>query len=299
MSPYPIAPPSQEEILAEVIDQQTKATSPEKAAPSSGQRPVILAPRGKNWLSEAMLDMSPTRPARRTVDFVLSMIVHAIFLGTLLLLPLYFTEAIDLKQFTQTFLVAPPPPPPPPPPASPVIAKVASAPRRVFTAGGKLLAPTVIPEKIAMLKEEPLPPDVGPAEGVVGGVPGGVPGGQIGGVLGGILSGAARTNIPVAPTVPPKAPVRVGGRVKAPRPISQPQPLYPVLAKQAKIQGQVIIDAVIDEHGNVTEMQVVSGHPLLIPAALDALRHWKYEPTYLNEQPVPVQLLVTISFRLE
>jgi len=298
MSPYPIAPPSQEEILAEVIEQEVKATPPKQAAPSPAQRSAIMAPRGKNWLSEAMLDMSPTRPGRRTLDFVLSLIVHVIFLGILLLIPLYFTEAIDLKQFTQTFLVAPPPPPPPPAPASPVIARVASAPKRIFTATGKLLAPTVIPEKIAMLKEEPLPPDVGPTQGVVGGVPGGVPGGQIGGVLGGILSGA-RSNIPVAPTAPPKAPVRVGGRVRAPRLVSQVPTVYPVLARQARIGGQVLIDAVIDEHGNVVEMQVVSGHPLLIPAAVDAVRKWKYEPTYLNDQPVPVQLVVTVFFRLE
>ncbi len=297
MSPYPAAPPS-EEILAEVIEQQTKTASPQRVAPSSSQQSVLPAPRGRNWLSESLLEMSPTCPGRRTVDFVLSLIVHAIFLGTLLLIPLYFTEAIDLKQFTQTFLVAPPPPPPPPPPASPVIAKVASAPKRIFTATGKLLAPTVIPEKIAMLKEEPLPPDVGPTQGVVGGVPGGVPGGQIGGVLGGVLSGA-RTNIPVAPTAPPKAPVRVGGRIRAPKLVSQVNPVYPVLARRAKIEGQVLIDSVIDEHGNIVEMQVVSGHPLLIPAAVDAVRKWKYEPTYLNDQPVPVQLVVTVFFRLE
>ncbi len=296
MSPYPIAPPSDEELLAEAVEQQSQAARTEQVAPSSGQRPVITAPRGKNWLSEAMLDMSPTRPGRRTVDFVLSLLVHAIFLGTLLLIPLYFTEAIDLKQFTQTFLVAPPPPPPP---ASPAIARVASARKRVFTATGKLLAPTAIPEKIAMLKEEPLPPDVGPAQGVMGGVPGGVPGGQIGGVLGGILSGAARTNMPVAPAAPPRAPIRVGGRVKAPRFVSRVDPVYPLLARQARIEGQVLIDAVIDANGEVVEMQVISGHPLLIPAALEALRHWKYEPTYLNEQPVPVKLLVVITFRIQ
>jgi protein TonB len=60
----------------------------------------------------------------------------------------------------------------------------------------------------------------------------------------------------------------------------------------------VVIDAVIDAEGNVVEMKVISGHPLLIPAALDALRKWKYEPTYLNEQPVAVQLAVTVNFAI-
>jgi protein TonB len=60
----------------------------------------------------------------------------------------------------------------------------------------------------------------------------------------------------------------------------------------------VIIDAIIDEHGNIAQMNVVSGPPLLIQAALEALRKWKYEPTYLNDEPVPVQLNVTVSFRV-
>jgi len=240
------------------------------------------------------MELSGTRPGRRTLDFVASLVVHTLFIATFILLPLYFTEAIDLKQFTQTFLVAPPPPPPAPP-AAPVVLKVRATARRVFMTDGKLLAPTVIPEKIAMIKEDALPPDVG--IGIVGGVPGGVPGGQAGGVIGGIISGAPRTYIPIAPT--PKAPIRVGGRVMPPKPISTPEPVYPPLAKQARIQGEVVIDAIIDTQGNVVQMQVVSGHPLLIPAAVEALRKWRYQPTYLNEEPVSVQLYVTVRFRLD
>jgi len=75
-------------------------------------------------------------------------------------------------------------------------------------------------------------------------------------------------------------------------------PVYPALAKQTHMQGSVIIDAVIDEHGNIIQEQVISGPPLLIQAALDAVRRWKYEPTYLNDEPVPVQLNVTVTFRL-
>lgn len=307
MVPYPIAPPSEEEALL-ALEEALAETSPRERAEvaASGRPPQDQTPSpGKNetprtgraLFSEALLEMSSTRPGRRTFDYFLSIFLHGLFLATLLLVPLYFTEALDLKQFTRTFLVAPPPPPPPPPPAAPLVAKIPSAPRRVFTLGGKLLAPTVIPQQIAMIKEEVLPPDVG--AGVVGGVPGGVPGGQLGGVIGGIISGASRTYIPVAPTASgPRAPLRVGGRVKAPRVISAADPVYPVLARQARVQGDVVIDAVIDTSGNVVEMQVVSGHALLFPAAMEALRHWKYEPTYLNEQPVPVQLVVIIKFQL-
>jgi len=256
-----------------------------------------VAEARRQLFADSLMELSGTRPGRRTLDFVASLVVHTLFIATFILLPLYFTEAIDLKQFTQTFLVAPPPPPPAPP-AAPAVLKVRATARRVFMTDGKLLAPTVIPQKIAMIKEDALPPDVG--IGIVGGVPGGVPGGQAGGVIGGIISGAPRTYVPIAPSGPaPRAPLRVGGRVMPPKPISTPEPVYPPLAKQARIQGEVVIDAIIDTQGNVVQMQVVSGHPLLIPAAVEALRKWRYQPTYLNEEPVSVQLYVTVRFRLD
>lgn len=86
---------------------------------------------------------------------------------------------------------------------------------------------------------------------------------------------------------------------RAPKPIVRVQPDYPAIARQAHIQGVVTIDAVLDERGNVQEMRAVSGPPLLYEAALEALRKWNYEPTYLNDQPVAVQLLVTITFQLK
>ena len=284
------------------------------APPEEGRETSPTAPEGRgrylpplHWnksaaearrqlFADSLMELSGTRPGRRTLDFVASLVVHTLFIATFILLPLYFTEAIDLKQFTQTFLVAPPPPPPAPP-AAPAVLKVRATARRVFMTDGKLLAPTVIPEKIAMIKEDALPPDVG--IGIVGGVPGGVPGGQAGGVIGGIISGAPRTYVPIAPSGPaPRVPLRVGGRVMPPKPIYTPEPLYPPLAKQARIQGEVVIDAIIDTQGNVVQMQVVSGHPLLLPAAVEALRKWRYQPTYLNDEPVPVQFLITILFRL-
>jgi protein TonB len=150
-----------------------------------------------------------------------------------------------------------------------------------------------------MLKEEPLPPDVG--AGVVGGVPGGVPGGQLGGVIGGILADASRSSVPLPlpAAMQPRAPIRVGGRVRPPRAVSKPFPAYPTLARQTKVQGVVAIDAVLDTEGNVVEMRALSGHPLLIPAALEAVKQWKYEPTYLNDQAIAVQLIVTVTFQLE
>ena len=251
----------------------------------------IRAVRPNKLFSEALLETSSPRTKPQTARVAMSMVFHTPVLLALLLPPLYFTDTIDMKGFAQTFLVAPPPPPP----AAQSVVKVAPV-RRVFTSAGKLLAPAAIPQKIAMLKEEPLAPDVG--AGVAGGIAGGVPGGQLGGIIGGILSGASHANVPV-PSSQPKAPIRVGGRVKAPRVVAPPAPVYPVLAQQTKLEGVVSLDAVIDTGGNVIEMRVISGPPLLIQAALDAVRNWKYEPTFLNDQAIAVQLIVTVKFRLQ
>ena len=289
-APFTTAPPSKEKRTPGFVFQS--AVVPLKRSAAFKSLPLsTLLPRGKNWLGEALLEMSPTRPQRHAKDIALSIVFHIVFIAALVLPPLFYTQTPDLKAFTQTFLVAPPPPPLAPP--APTVARITPAPRRALINAGKLLAPTVIPKTVVILKEEPLPPDAG----VVGGVPGGVPGGQLGGVIGGIVSGS-RSYVP-SPVAQPKAPIRVGGRIKAPHPLAQPSPVYPMLARQARITGVVSIDAVIDTNGNVVEMRAVSGPPLLIPAALEAVRQWKYEPTYLNDQPVAVELIVTVTFNLD
>jgi TonB family protein len=90
----------------------------------------------------------------------------------------------------------------------------------------------------------------------------------------------------------------VGGRTKEPQLVSRSVPIYPVVAKQTGIEGQVIIDAVIDTNGKLTNMKVVSGALVLQQAALDSLRNWKYEPGYLDDKPVPVRTSITVKFRL-
>lgn len=261
--------------------------------------PGAAPPRLEEKLfAEAMLENSPTRPRRRTRDLMISSAVHAILLATLVLLPLYFSEAIDLHQFNKTLLVPPPPPPPPPPPAAVAVARAAAPVKTVLAIPGKLIAPRAIPSRVAQLGGEAGAADAAP-EIASGGMPGGVPGGQPGGVLGGVLGGTPPPAAPPAPAeTAPKRPIRVGGEVKPPRLVLRTEPVYPPLARQARIAGAVLIDAVIDAEGNVVQMRVLSGHPALIPAALEALRHWKYEPTIVGGHPVPVQLEVTITFRL-
>ena len=103
--------------------------------------------------------------------------------------------------------------------------------------------------------------------------------------------------LPDAP--PPKAePVRVGGNIKPPTKIRDQTPLYPDIAKQARVQGIVILEAIIDPNGNVTNVRVLRSIPLLDQSAIDAVRRWKYEPTLLNGVPVPIVMTVTVNFSL-
>ena len=241
---------------------------------------------------DELVECNPvSKKTNKPWTIALSTVVQIGLLGILILVPLIYTEALP-KTMLSTLLVAPPPPPPPPPPPSAPV-KVVKPVARLIQAG-KLMAPRVIPKEVNIIKEQELPPDMG-AVGVVGGVPGGVPGGQAGGVLGGIIGGASST--PPPPKETPKR-IRVGGQVQTAKLINKVQPVYPPLAKQARIQGTVRLQAIIAKDGSVVELQVLSGHPLLQQAALDAVRQWRYQPTLLNGEPVEVVTTIDVIFTL-
>jgi protein TonB len=90
--------------------------------------------------------------------------------------------------------------------------------------------------------------------------------------------------------------VRGGGNVIAANLISQVKPVYPPLAKQARIQGVVVLEAEISKEGTIDNLKVITGHPLLIQAAIDAVKQWRYKPTMLNNEPVPVVTTITVNF---
>jgi protein TonB len=222
-------------------------------------------------------------------------IAEGIVLGMMVLVPLIYTEALPSAQL-MTFLAAPPPPPPPPPPPA------AAAPRIIkrVTMADVMKAPTVIPKSVQRLNEAQPPPS---AVGVVGGVPGGVPGGgQFGGVLGGVIGAVMSSAAAPPPPPPPKAAtpkrIRVGGQVENARLIFQPKPEYPPLAKMARIQGAVRLEAIISKDGTIQDLKVVSGHPLLVKAALEAVQRWRYQPTLLNGDPVEVITEIDVNFTL-
>jgi protein TonB len=243
---------------------------------------------------EDLVESSPIpKKTNKPWTIVLSTLLQVTLLGILILIPLIYTEALPKTMLT-TLLVAPPPPPPPPPPPAPTPVKVVKPVARLMQAG-KLMAPRAIPKEVNIIKEQDMPPDMS-AVGVVGGVPGGVPGGQAGGVLGGIIGGVG-SNLPPPPREAPKR-IRVGGQVQTAKLVNKVTPLYPPLAKQARIQGTVRLQAVIAKDGSVVELQVLAGHPLLVQAALDAVRQWRYHPTLLNGEPVEVVTTVDVIFTL-
>ncbi len=102
------------------------------------------------------------------------------------------------------------------------------------------------------------------------------------------------------PTPPvPKNPVRVGGNVSSPTKVADVPPVYPPVAQAARVQGVVILEAIIGTTGRVTEVRVLRSVPLLDDAALDAVRQWRYTPPLLNGTPVAVIVTVTVNFTLK
>ena len=111
-------------------------------------------------------------------------------------------------------------------------------------------------------------------------------------------SAATTTVNPANADGTPPSRIRIGGNVQQTKLVSQPHPVYPLEAKQARIQGVVKFNATIAKDGTMQHLEVISGHPLLVPAAMEAVRQWVYQPTLLNGQPVEVTTEVDVNFTL-
>lgn len=214
----------------------------------------------------------------------LSFLVQAVLVGILVLIPLILTEGLPTRMLMAA-IVAPPPPPPPPPPPAPV----QHVPRVSEIVNGALRAPSKIPKRVEMIKEDEAPPSTG----VVGGVVGGVPGGSAGGVLGGLISSTAPP-----PKVAAPQKLRVSSGVAEGLLVNKVEPPYPQMAKIAHVQGDVVLQALISKQGTIENLRAVSGHPILIQAAMDAVKQWKYRPYMLNGEAVEVETTITVRFHM-
>jgi periplasmic protein TonB len=240
---------------------------------------------------DSLIESGGRLKTKRGLTTTISVLIQVGIIIVFVLIPLIFTEALPKTQL-MTFLVAPPPPPPPPPPAAAPVKIVKQIQTDIVN--GELRTPTKIPQKVQMIKEDEAPPPTMAASGVVGGVPGGVPGGQMGGIIGGIVS-----STPMAvPKVATPQRVRVSSGVSTGLLLRKVNPNYPPLARQARIQGTVILQAEISKTGDIQNLRLVSGHPMLAPAAIEAVKQWKYKPYLLNGEPVEVETTVQVNFTL-
>ena len=255
--------------------------------------------RQNSLFHDSLLDSS-VEHKRRTWTTLFSVGLQTLLIGTLILLPLWFTDVLPQQQLV-TFLVAPPPPPsPPPPPAAPTASPTKAVKVSSNIVEERLLTPSRVPTKVHMITEEEAPPPPGVTGGVVGGVPGGTPGGQLDGVIGGIIRSNAYVPVvhPASKPTPTVQRVRVSQGVTQGLLIYKIDPTYPTPAHNARIQGTVVLAAVIGKDGNVTSLRLVNGNPMLANAAIDAVKQWRYKPFLLNGQPVEIETTVTVNFAL-
>ena len=220
--------------------------------------------------------------------FPASLLFHVGIASLLVVLPLLQTGLPPrLDRMVDAFLTAPAPPSPPPPPAARRAGGRASRIRPVQAAAfdaGRFVAPVTIPDAVT---EDPAAGDG--FDGIDGGVDGGVPGGVWSGVVGPIL------NVLIGDVV---GPVRAVGDVRAPALVRRVAPEYPEIARQARVEGVIIIEAETDIYGRVRNARILRSLPLLDQAALDAVRQWVYEPLVVNGRPRGVLFTVTVTFKL-
>jgi periplasmic protein TonB len=225
------------------------------------------------------------RSARSRWTVLFSTVAHLVIIAVAVIVPLLATGGLpDVRQQLTAFMPVDVQVPDLPPPA----------PAPHAQALNRDAAPTVAPTTIDYTAEPP--PATGPtAPGTLSefdfgrsgdpGVPGGIP--------------AASAPVIVAPPPEPPKPLRPGGDIRAPERLFAASPVYPSIARSAGIQGDVILEAIIDTSGTVRDVRVLRSVHLLDQAAIDAVKQWRYKPTLLNGVPVPIVMTVTVSFRLQ
>jgi periplasmic protein TonB len=280
------------EVREPQVEDRVKVWEAARVQPTRKALPIPQLLQQRPLFADSLLDSGQQERTRRRFAAVLSFTFQCLLIGVLLVVPLMFTEELPRQQLL-TFLEAPPPPPPP---AAEAVAKVVRQIRSDLLTGGQLRTPSRIPEKVQMIREEEAPPPL-PMGGVVGGVPGGIPGGQLGGVIGGIVSQTSSLVPRLAMPAPPKR-IRISQGVTRGSLIQKIEPKYPPLALAARIQGQVLLKAIIGKAGEIKELDLVSGHAFLAPAAIAAVRQWRYRPFLLNGEPIEVETTVTVTFQI-
>jgi protein TonB len=249
-----------------------------------GERLCSSLQEGDLFYDSLVVSCAKTRPLNPWAA-VGSATLLPLLLLAVIVIPLFHTDPLPKRQIVTTLYV----------PSAAAASNATSLPVSTFTVRH---TPTKmrIPSAVHTKQEAPSP-SVDTAAGVVGGVPGGVAGGIPGGTLGEVLRGTSSAPVLKQTAATPK-------RVRVPAPVAEANlihdvtPQYPPEAGRQRIEGTVVLMAVIGKDGAVRDVRVESGPPLLAQAAIDAVRQWRYKPYFLNGEPVEVDSHITINFTL-
>ena len=277
---------------------------------------------------------------KRWKSSVASLGVHGAIIALIVAMGAMTTHKVaaedrTIHAFVSSHAAPPPPPPPPPPPAASSAPKSTPVVKPTIIPKTTFVQPREIPKELPKVQPVATTADTTPAStsndqpagepggvaggvpgGVAGGVEGGVVGGQVGGVLGGTLGGqvggtpggqVGGTGTEPAPAPPPpppppkpEGPLRVGGDVKAPTVQHRVDPIYPDMARKARIAGMVIVEAIINKDGSVEQVKVIKGLPMgMSESAVEAVKQWRFKPGTMNGEPVDVIFNLTVNFKLD
>ena len=254
---------------------------------------------GYTMFETATISYGP--PSKRVWTTFAGVTGQALLLTCAVLAPLISPQALPRAAWS-TKITAPGPPAAPPGPGPGVRPKTAAAAASQFFRK-TLIAPSTIPPRAQLIEDEPAVAGAGNVTGVPGGDPNGVPGGLLNSIISdhASIAPAVKPPEPVVNTAPKTAaapkPPRISV-VEMARPIHRVDPIYPPLAKQMRIAGVVELQGLLGTDGRIHELKVLSGHPLLVRAAVDAVSQWTYAPTILNGQPVEVVAPITVTFKM-
>lgn len=257
----------------------------------ANEQPVSSSPESAkdNLVFHSLIESGENLTRRNPWTTIGSLIFQSLLLMAIVVIPLFHADPL-LKGETLTRLYIQPPP------AAGAEATKIQAPLKVRSA----YTPTsiAIPAPVHITPEV-APPPVSITGEVVGGVPGGVDGGVPGGELSEMLGGPRSMPLPAkTPEPTPVKRIRVASGVAEANLIHDVPPQYPPEAGRERIEGTVVLLAVIGTDGGVQDVQVVSGLPILAQAAMDAVKQWRYKPYLLNGAPVEIDSRITINFTL-
>jgi len=237
---------------------------------------------------ESTLNSSWHNRSRRGVTTVTSFALQALTVAALLALPLLRPPGLPSFHHLST-----------PVSLGPTLVEPSAPAMRMVSRSTAPITPTDITLRTPSQIPKGIPSNIDDVAPQIGNVSSNIVGtgsGDANGVAN-LLAGGSRPILPAVRPATAVAPLRISNMNEGSL-IRKVQPAYPVLARSARIQGAVVLQALISKQGTIENLKVLSGHPMLVPAAIDAVQQWRYRPYILNSEPVEVETQITVNFSL-